>query len=339
MTCRSTPEMLGCQACSLHLTRTQVVPGHGDPNANIALIGEAPGADEDAKGEPFVGPAGQRLNRQLVVAGVCRLVSSAEGAACIRHDAQAHFAIAGAMLAGLCSTHGSIAASSAPGSVLPINEGVMQQVQARRAYVHQAATLVGAETTGALPDTAFPQISPGTPAPTLGQSTLPQVGDSGTGADQSSAYDIGLLDQCSPPRQSSQPDTQPCRYCTVAREQCQPIWCDNVVHSRPPDNKLRDYPDAQLRCPPLWLMPMLQQVKPRVVVALGRTAGSIWMPGLDAHEMNGLVRSVGGEYLVVGSWHPSYALRSGGEWNSLDDAVVANIKLAVELVREDDHLP
>ena len=167
------------------------MPGHGNPNADITFVGEAPGAEEDKQGEPFIGPAGQRFNRQLAASGLRR----------------------------------------------------------------------------------------------------------------------------------------------------EDVFVTNTVLCRPPGNDLRAYPDAQLRCPPLWLHPVLQQIKPRVVVALGRTAGSIWMPGLDAHEMNGLVRSVGGEYLVVGSWHPSYALRSGGEWNSLDDAVVANIKLAVELVREDDHLP
>jgi uracil-DNA glycosylase family 4 len=53
-----------CTRCQeLAATRTQTVFGVGNPNAKIMLIGEAPGADEDAQGEPFVGRAGQLLNK------------------------------------------------------------------------------------------------------------------------------------------------------------------------------------------------------------------------------------------------------------------------------------
>nr|WP_241696961.1 uracil-DNA glycosylase [Mariprofundus sp. KV] len=54
-----------CRLCGLAETRTQVVFGVGNPNADIVFIGEAPGRDEDAKGEPFVGRAGQLLDRML----------------------------------------------------------------------------------------------------------------------------------------------------------------------------------------------------------------------------------------------------------------------------------
>jgi DNA polymerase len=50
-----------CVKCKLAKTRTQVVYGVGNPNANLMFIGEAPGRDEDEKGEPFVGRAGQLL--------------------------------------------------------------------------------------------------------------------------------------------------------------------------------------------------------------------------------------------------------------------------------------
>jgi len=50
-----------CEKCKLSRTRTQVVYGVGNPNADLMLIGEAPGRDEDLKGEPFVGRAGQLL--------------------------------------------------------------------------------------------------------------------------------------------------------------------------------------------------------------------------------------------------------------------------------------
>ncbi|MBI3722259.1 MAG: uracil-DNA glycosylase, partial [Fimbriimonas ginsengisoli] len=53
-------------------TRTQTVFGVGNPQARILFIGEAPGADEDAQGEPFVGRAGQLLDRALDDAGVGR---------------------------------------------------------------------------------------------------------------------------------------------------------------------------------------------------------------------------------------------------------------------------
>ena len=62
-----------CQKCE-HLVkaRTQVVFGVGDPNAQLLLVGEAPGADEDAQGEPFVGKAGQLLTRIIQTMGLSR---------------------------------------------------------------------------------------------------------------------------------------------------------------------------------------------------------------------------------------------------------------------------
>jgi len=52
---------LACTQCRLAKTRTQVVYGVGNPHADLMFIGEAPGRDEDLKGEPFVGRAGQLL--------------------------------------------------------------------------------------------------------------------------------------------------------------------------------------------------------------------------------------------------------------------------------------
>jgi DNA polymerase len=54
-----------CLKCPLGKTRTNFVFGVGNPNADIVVVGEAPGADEDAQGEPFVGRAGQLLNKIL----------------------------------------------------------------------------------------------------------------------------------------------------------------------------------------------------------------------------------------------------------------------------------
>ena len=56
---------LNCHACQLRQTCTQVVFGVGDPHAEVLFIGEAPGANEDAQGEPFVGRAGKLLDDML----------------------------------------------------------------------------------------------------------------------------------------------------------------------------------------------------------------------------------------------------------------------------------
>ena len=57
-------EVVGCTRCSeLASTRTQTVFGGGNPHARLCFLGEAPGADEDASGEPFVGRAGQLLTK------------------------------------------------------------------------------------------------------------------------------------------------------------------------------------------------------------------------------------------------------------------------------------
>ena len=65
-------EALACTKCALHATRTRVVFGVGNRNASWMVIGEAPGADEDRQGEPFVGRAGQLLNEMLRAAGLAR---------------------------------------------------------------------------------------------------------------------------------------------------------------------------------------------------------------------------------------------------------------------------
>lgn len=64
--------VLNCQQCELHQTRTQAVFGVGDQNAQWMVVGEAPGADEDKQGEPFVGRAGQLLNNMLHAIGLKR---------------------------------------------------------------------------------------------------------------------------------------------------------------------------------------------------------------------------------------------------------------------------
>jgi uracil-DNA glycosylase len=62
----------GCVACRLSESRTQVVFGDGDPDADVMLIGEAPGFHEDQQGRPFVGAAGKLLDRLLEEIGLPR---------------------------------------------------------------------------------------------------------------------------------------------------------------------------------------------------------------------------------------------------------------------------
>lgn len=64
--------MVRCTRCDLSLSRTQVVPGAGDPAARVLLVGEAPGAREDRDGVPFVGASGRLLDAMLEDAGISR---------------------------------------------------------------------------------------------------------------------------------------------------------------------------------------------------------------------------------------------------------------------------
>jgi DNA polymerase len=61
-----------CTACGLCRTRNKSVPGVGDTNAEWLFVGEAPGAEEDARGEPFVGQAGRLLDNMLAALGIAR---------------------------------------------------------------------------------------------------------------------------------------------------------------------------------------------------------------------------------------------------------------------------
>ena len=74
-------EVLHCTRCPLHLTRTQGVLGVGPRRTDWLVIGEAPGAEEDRRGEPFVGAAGQLLDAMLRAIGLDRRITS-QRAAC-----------------------------------------------------------------------------------------------------------------------------------------------------------------------------------------------------------------------------------------------------------------
>ena len=62
-------EVSKCTKCPLHETRTKAVFGAGNADADLMFVGEAPGAEEDLQGLPFVGRAGQLLNELLVEIG------------------------------------------------------------------------------------------------------------------------------------------------------------------------------------------------------------------------------------------------------------------------------
>jgi uracil-DNA glycosylase family 4 len=65
-------QISGCLKCELGRTRTNFVFGVGNPKSPVMFVGEAPGADEDARGEPFVGRAGQLLNKIIEAVGMKR---------------------------------------------------------------------------------------------------------------------------------------------------------------------------------------------------------------------------------------------------------------------------
>jgi uracil-DNA glycosylase len=86
-------EAATCPRCRLAQGRTQVVYGVGDPDADLMFIGEAPGFHEDKQGIPFVGAAGQLLNRLLVESGIAREeVYIANVVKCLRYNAQVQLA-------------------------------------------------------------------------------------------------------------------------------------------------------------------------------------------------------------------------------------------------------
>jgi len=65
-------QMGECTLCKLHKGRHTIVFGVGDPKARLMFVGEAPGEDEDLKGEPFVGKAGQLLTKMIEAMGLRR---------------------------------------------------------------------------------------------------------------------------------------------------------------------------------------------------------------------------------------------------------------------------
>jgi DNA polymerase len=65
-------EVRGCTRCRLCETRTNTVFGEGDANARVVFVGEGPGENEDLKGRPFVGRAGELLDRQIAAMGFRR---------------------------------------------------------------------------------------------------------------------------------------------------------------------------------------------------------------------------------------------------------------------------
>ncbi len=65
-------QVRGCTRCELHRHRTQTVFGEGDPDAPVMFIGEGPGQVEDRQGRPFVGPAGEMLDKWISAIGLTR---------------------------------------------------------------------------------------------------------------------------------------------------------------------------------------------------------------------------------------------------------------------------
>ncbi|MGH8679355.1 MAG: uracil-DNA glycosylase, partial [Burkholderiales bacterium] len=106
-----------CTACALHKTRKKAVLGVGDQNAQWLFVGEGPGAEEDARGEPFVGQAGKLLDNML---GAIQLqrgenVYIANVVKCLRYNALVQLGD------GRWERIGRLVASSYSGDVMSIN--------------------------------------------------------------------------------------------------------------------------------------------------------------------------------------------------------------------------
>ena len=67
-----TDKISKCEKCGLHMNRIKTVPGEGNINADLMIIGEAPGKDEDESGRPFVGRAGKVLDKYISYLGLLR---------------------------------------------------------------------------------------------------------------------------------------------------------------------------------------------------------------------------------------------------------------------------
>lgn len=65
-------ELGDCKRCKLHASRTKIVFGVGNPEAKLMFVGEGPGENEDATGEPFVGRAGKKLDEMITAIGLSR---------------------------------------------------------------------------------------------------------------------------------------------------------------------------------------------------------------------------------------------------------------------------
>jgi uracil-DNA glycosylase family 4 len=127
-------DIRACSACGLAKTRTQPVFGSGDPGAKLMLIGEAPGEEEDRRGEPFVGAAGQLLDKILASVGFersevfianilkCRPPGNRdplpdEAASCIKHLMKQIESIGPSLILAL----GRIAGQNLLGTQTPLN--------------------------------------------------------------------------------------------------------------------------------------------------------------------------------------------------------------------------
>lgn len=105
------------------------------------------------------------------------------------------------------------------------------------------------------------------------------------------------------------------------------VWKTNTISCRPPNNAIREYPDALVRCPSLWLYPELASLPNlRCIVAMGATAGTLWFSGLKVGELASMARTMIDGVIVIGSWHPAYVLRGGGNWAA--DSIVNSLKRA-----------
>jgi len=114
------------------------------------------------------------------------------------------------------------------------------------------------------------------------------------------------------------------------------LYITNRLKCKPVGNDLKSCPDAVVRCPELWLWSELRDLPNlKVVIALGLTAANLWNMGKLARDISQAARVVfykeEGSRIIIGSYHPSFAMRPGNEWARVE--IVGSLRRAKELAQ------
>ncbi|MGI8778224.1 MAG: uracil-DNA glycosylase family protein [Acidimicrobiales bacterium] len=327
-----------CTRCTLAGGRTQVVFGVGDPEADLMFVGEGPGAQEDLQGEPFVGRSGQLLDRLVFEEmGLTRdRFYIANAVKCLRHNAMVQLGDRSWERIGhlvRSKYNGTVMSVNDKGHLVPgrVSGWHTSPLGGRRLFDMTSRSgkwagtwQVGVQLTGdhpVLTETGYvpvEELEPGARVATgQGLSAVASPGPPEVIYDEV-IYDEVILREVTDDVRS---DTT--FFCIDVDETHNFVTAGGVVHNcRPPGN--RDPQPAEIATCRPWLESQIELIDPRVVVTLGNFATKLL---LDTTE--GITRMRGRAYpfrngMVVPTFHPAAALRSGA-------VTVANMR--ADLVR------